>query len=127
MPSPKSELRVTKTLGPDRPGAVRLARQYGEALLCVRYRQDPKGLTRFTTVELIVDRVPISTKSTRIVGVRITFNEEELRLRARNAGAKWDKEARLWRMPLSVAHALGLTGRVVEFRPKKRLPLTTNG
>ncbi len=63
MPSRKSELRVTKTLEPDQPGAVRLTRQYGDALLCVRYRRDPRGLTRYTTVELIVDRAPVATKS----------------------------------------------------------------
>lgn len=118
MPSRKSDLRVTKTLGPDQPGALRLARQYGDALLCVRYRQDSRGVNRFTTVELIVDSAPLAPKSTRVVGVRIQFGEEGLRIRARNAGARWDKEAMLWRMPLSMARALGLTERVVEFRPK---------
>jgi len=126
MPSRKSELRVTKTLEPDQTGAVRLTRQYGDALLCVRYRRDPRGLTRYTTVELIVDRAPVATKSMRVVGVRIQFGEEQLRLRARNAGARWDKEARLWRMPLSIARALGLTERGVEFGPKTRLGLPTN-
>lgn len=126
MPSRKSDLRVTKTLEPNQAGAVRLAQQYGDALLCVRYRQDAKGLTRYTTVELIVDQASIAPKSTRVVGVRIRFEEEELRLRVRNAGARWDKEAKLWRMPLSVACALGLTKRVVEFRPKARPSIPTS-
>ena len=126
MPSRKSELRVTKTLEPHQPGAVRLARQHGDALLCVRYRQDPKGMTRYTTVELIVDSAPIATKSTRIVGVRILFGEKDLGVRARNSGAKWDKEAKLWRMPLAVACAIGLSERVVDLRPKRRPTLATS-
>ena len=126
MPSRKSELRVTKTLEPDQAGAIRLARQYGDALLCVRYRQDPKGVTRYTTVELIVDRATIAARSTRIVGVRIQFGEKDLGIRARNAGAKWDKEAKLWRMPLAVACALGMADRVVDFRLKRRPAMATS-
>jgi hypothetical protein len=126
MPSRKSDLRVTKTLEPNQPGAVRLTQQYGDALLCVRYRQDPMGLTRYTTVELIVDRVPVATKSMRVVGVRIGLGEEAVRIRARNAGARWDRDARLWRMPLSIACALGLTERVVEFGPKAHPAIRTS-
>ena len=64
----KSKLHVTKTLGPDQPGAVRLTQKYGDALLCVRYRQDALGLVRYTTVELIVDEAQISASSKRTVG-----------------------------------------------------------
>lgn len=123
MASRKSKLHVTKTLEPDQPGAVRLTQKYGDALLCVRYRQDALGLVRFTTVELIVDEAQISAKSKRVVGVRVEYVEEGLRARVRNAGARWDVESKLWRMPLSVACALGLTDRVVECGPKLRLDL----
>ena len=122
----KSTLRVTKTLEPDQPGAVRLTQKYGDALLCVRYRQDALGLMRYTTVELIVDEAQISAKSKRVVGVKIDFAEEKLRARVRSAGARWDKEARLWRMPLAVAVALDLIHRIVECGPKSRLDMPTN-
>ena len=125
----KSELHVTKTLEPGQPGAVKLGQRYGDSLLCVRYRQDASGLVRYTTVELIVDRAEISQKSKRIVGVRIEYHEEALRMKARSAGARWDADSRLWRMPLSVAHALALTERVKEEirpikapRPSHKLP-----
>lgn len=62
MPSAKSQLRVTKTLEPHQPGAIRLAREYGDALPCVRYRQDANGLTRYTTVELIVIRAAVASR-----------------------------------------------------------------
>ena len=126
MASRKSKLHVTKTLEPDQPGAVRLTQKYGDALLCVRYRQDALGLVRYTTVELIVDEAQISAKSKRVVGVRVEYAEESLRARVRGAGARWDAESRLWRMPLSVAFALGLIERVVECGPKLRLDLPTS-
>ena len=83
MASRKSNLHVTKTLEPDQPGAVRLTQKYGDALLCVRYRQDALGLVRYTTVELIVDEAQISAKSKRMVGVRVEYAEEGLRARVR--------------------------------------------
>jgi len=61
-----------------------------------------------------------------VVGVRIALDEGKLQRLARSAGAKWDKPARLWRMPLSVANTLGLADRVVEFRPKTRLAVSTD-
>ena len=117
--SPKPKLQVTKTMSPDQPGAVRLAEKYGPALLVVRYRQDAARLTRYTTVELVVDEVSIAARSHREVGVRIGYFEDELQGRARQAGAKWDKMHGLWRMPLSVAHALGLLDRVARSRKKR--------
>lgn len=86
-----------------------------------------QGLTRYTTVELIVDRARVAHAPSRGVGVRIAFEEVALQRLARNAGARWDKPARLWRMPLAAARALGLVDRVVEFRRKPRPAVTTNG
>lgn len=37
---------VIKRMAPHQPGAVKLARRYGDALVCVRYRQDPDGQHR---------------------------------------------------------------------------------
>jgi hypothetical protein len=124
--SRKSKLHVTKTLEPDQPGAVRLTQKYGDALLCVRYRQDALGLVRYTTVELIVDEAQISANLKRLVGVKVGYLDEELRARVRSAGARWDPASKLWRMPLSVACALGVTERVVECGPKVRLDLPTS-
>jgi hypothetical protein len=47
---------VSKTLLPRQPGTLRLLREHGDALVCVRYRHDTSGLYRYTTVELIVDQ-----------------------------------------------------------------------
>ena len=108
----KARLRVTKTLEPRQPGAIRLTRKYGDALLCVRYRQDAQGLQRYTTVELIVDATPIVHRGPRMVGVEIKLHEKALRIRACGAGAVWEPKTRLWRMPLAVAEALGIGDRI---------------
>ena len=101
-------------LFPGQPGALKLSRKYGDALVYVRYRLDADGLHRYTTVELIVDRVPILKRIDRIVGVRVLYEETTLQSAVRTSGATWDKPAKLWRMPYSVALGLDLQDRIVE-------------
>jgi hypothetical protein len=108
-------LRVSKKLAPTQPGAIKLARRFGDALLCVRYRRSANGSHRYTTVELIVECVPVNKPGADgIVGVRIGYEESQLRALAREHGATWDRAARLWRMPLRAAKRLGWTDRVVQ-------------
>lgn len=123
----KTRLPVAKTLSPTQPGAIKLARRYGDALICVRYRRDTEGRQRITTVELVVERVDIvdDDRAARrpdgrrkhgddIVGVRIRIDELELRSAARRCGATWDRNAHLWRMTRRNAKQLGLNSRVIE-------------
>lgn len=105
-------LRVVKKLEPRSRGAIKLAEQFGETLICVRYRVDAAAKYRFTTVELLVDRAPIKVKALKYVGVRIAKDELALQQLARAAGAKWDPAARLWRMPRRLAGILRLVGRI---------------
>lgn len=105
---------VIKRMAPHQPGAVKLARRYGDALVCVRYRQDPDGQHRCTTVELVVERVPIVRRPVRLVGVRLQHDEKALRVQLLREGAVWDAAARLWRAPRAAVKALGLAARVVE-------------
>lgn len=107
-------LRVIKTMWPAQAGAVKLTRRYGDALVCVRYRHDPDGQTRYTTVELVVEAAPIQRRPTdrTIVCVQIKFTESKLRENARQQGANWDAKARLWRMPMGAARKLGIVDRI---------------
>ena len=100
---------VLKKLGPDAPGAKRLAARYGEALVCVRYREDAAAQRRYTTVELVVDLRPLPPP----VMVRIGFEEAELRSRVKAAGGLWDGKRKLWRVPVPVVCELKLSRRVV--------------
>jgi hypothetical protein len=115
-PIEREGMRVLKKLGPEQAGAIKLARRYGDALACVRYRRSANGSHRYTAVELIVNCVAVKArngKAERNVGVRVGFNETQLRQQVRDR-AKWDPSARLWRMPLRAARQLGLLDRVVQ-------------
>ena len=105
---------MAKKLVPGQPGTLKLARRHGQSLVCVRYRLDEQGLQRCTTVELIVDRAAVVRRPDRIVGVQVRYEESELQATVRERGAKWDKLAKVWRMPYRMAVALGLQSRVVK-------------
>ena len=62
VPIDRMRTRVVKKLSSQQGGALKLARRYGAALVCVRYRQDMQGLHRYTTVELVVDEAPVASK-----------------------------------------------------------------
>lgn len=108
--------RVVKTLQPLQPGTLKLLERYGEALVCVRYREDHERTTRLTTIELIVDRR--AARSTRLdrqwVELRIEWRESTLRQRAKALGAVLDTQTALWRMPYRAARILGLTHRIID-------------
>lgn len=114
LPPPPRYPRVTKTLRPHQPGTLRLLRQYGDALVCVRYREDGRGRRRCTTVELIIDEGPVKRRQNlrAIVYVPIALRESELRRRASAMGATWSVEHDAWRMTYGTATALGIAGRL---------------
>ena len=106
------QLRVVKKLAPTSRGAIKLAEQFGKTLVCVRHRVDAKAKFRFTTVELLVSRAPIKVRSQKYVEVQIDWNEQSLRQVVKAAGARWDANAKVWRMPRRLAGILRLTDRV---------------
>jgi hypothetical protein len=107
--------KVTKTLRPHQPGTLKLVRRYGDALLCVRYREDARGRQRCTTVELVIDEGPVQRRITgrSLVQVSLPFDDEETRHRAKALGARWDNVHRRWLMSLKMARALGLKARAL--------------
>ncbi|MBX3628179.1 MAG: hypothetical protein KF892_24425 [Rhizobacter sp.] len=109
----RANLRVVKTLSPSSRGAKTLAERHGNALICVRHRTDPAGKFRFITVELLVDRRPIKPRTDKVVSIRIGPYERSLQSLVRAAGALWDPEKKLWRMPKRVAGILNLRDRIV--------------
>ena len=109
---PIGRMRVVKKLEPTSRGAIKLADQFGESLICVRHRIDAKAKVRYTTVELVVARAAIKVRSEKLVGVRIDWDEDALQRMVRVAGARWDGRAKLWRMPKRLAGILRLAHRV---------------
>jgi len=51
-------MRTRLTLQPGQSGTKELVEQYGDRLVCVRYRYDATRRRRFKTVELIVEEAP---------------------------------------------------------------------
>jgi hypothetical protein len=106
-------MRVVKKLDPASRGAIKLAEQFGTTLVCVRHRIDAQAKLRFTTVELLVGQAPIKVRSQKYVGVKVDWNEQSLRDVLKEAGAKWDPGAKVWRMPRRLVGILRLTDRIV--------------
>ena len=84
-------MEVTKTLRPGDRGTARLLREYGERLVCVRYRFDRERKKNLTTVEIVVD-------------------ERD----ATQAKGKWDPEVRGWILSYPSARKLGLEGCIIQ-------------
>jgi hypothetical protein len=112
---------VIKTLRPGQPGTERHVRMHGDQLVCVRYRQDALGRTRFTTVEIVVDAAPLRHRNDprTIVYLRLGEDEVDKRHQALAAGATWDDRSQTWRMTWGTARALKLEKRAHTRRPRE--------
>ena len=107
-------MNITKTLQPGDMGTKRLLEQYGEQLVCVRYRVNRLAEKRFTTVELIIDEKDyVSLKPTVKVWVKINFNETDIRQQAKASGAKWLTKEKAWEMDYETAQKLRLKKRII--------------
>ena len=106
------EWRVAKKIKPSQRGAIKLARSYGPELLCVRYRENPEGTERLTTVELLVERVVIQKRDDPIVSFKIKQDELELRRMAMFRGATYDGRTYMWRLRRSEVLRMGLRTRI---------------
>lgn len=109
---PYQRLRVAKTYAPDQDGAKRFARRHGDALVCVRHRMSPDGLTRYTTVELLAESTPVAVRSQTIIALKIPPGSKATRSLLLACGARWDSKHRLWLLPQMVAKGL----RLLKFR-----------
>lgn len=111
-----AQAAVVKKLAAGAAGTQRLLARYGEALVCVRYRQEASG-RRYTTVELVVDERPGKPASAQ---VRIGYQETALRQQVMAAGGTWDALGKLWNLPKSAVRQLGLQDRVVPKNAQNR-------
>lgn len=89
------------------------SRKHGDDLVCVRHRIDPAANLRYVTVELVVDAIPIVARKNDDVAVHIGPSQKSLRSHLLAFGARWDADAKVWRMPRSVARTLRLLRNIV--------------
>lgn len=106
-------LRVAKTYAPDQNGAKRFALRHGERLVCVRHRLSDDGGTRYTTVELVVETTPVSSRARSLVAIRIAPHDRETRTLLMACGAEWQLKEQYWLLPRLVAKNLRLLRYVV--------------
>lgn len=112
-------MRTRLTLLPGDRGAKQLHEQYGDQLVCVRYRYDEQRQKRLKTVELIVGETdwfpPASQEpSDRVVSLRVAVSEREVREQVKRAGGVWKPARRVWELRYDQAVLLGLEGRIVD-------------
>jgi len=109
------------TLRPGAAGTKKLLARYGGRLVCVRYRYDKATGRRVKTAELIVQDIAWAGRARKprrndhdLVGIRVGWNETELRAAVKRAGGIWRPRQRLWEVSWEAVRTLGLHGRVVE-------------
>lgn len=103
-----NKMRVCRTYGPGQKGAKQLAQRYGRQLVCVRHRVNAGETRRYTTVELVVESMPITRETPEQVSLRIPFDDHSLRAVLIACGAKWRSAAQTWTLPRVVARRLRL-------------------
>lgn len=109
-------MRTRLILRPGQRGTKRLVAQYGDRLVCVRYRYDAQQHKRYKTIELIVseaDWAPAPPSPHTIVAVRVAFSETKLRTAIKAAGGRWDQARRVWRLSYGEVAVLDLVDRIV--------------
>ena len=107
-------MEIRATLLPGQNGTKSLLRQYGEQLVCVRYRYDKARHKRFKTVELIIDQqewipgvvIPLDKR----VFVRIGFGETALREKIKAKGAYWDAQKKAWHLGYKTVYSWAWSG-----------------
>lgn len=109
-------MEVKTTLTPGQKGTKKLLREYGDQLVCVRYRYDKLRQKRFKTVELIVDEQEwtpgVNFSPDKRVLLKIDFGEKELRELVKGHGGFWDPDKKGWLLSFHKVLQLGLEKRV---------------
>jgi len=111
-------MQIKATLAPGQNGTKQLLKQYGDQLVCVRYRYDKARQKRIKTIEIIVDEqdwipgviIPLDRK----VPIKIGFGETELREKIKHAGGYWNPDKKAWMLSYHQVLQMGLERRIVD-------------
>jgi len=112
-------LKTRKTLFPGQPGTKKLVKQYGDALVCARYRYDTVRQERVKTVEIIIDREswepdPAKIPPNKRLPIRVGPKENALRMQVKSAGGRWNRQKRVWELTYKTILEMELGDRIVE-------------
>lgn len=108
---------IYRRLAPGKPGTKKLLQEYGERLVCVRYRYDSEKKEKTKTVEIVVEKNSWDGNTqkiprNKIMRIRVAYAETELRRLVKAAGGRWNKEEKAWELPYGEVLALGLENRI---------------
>ena len=97
-------MKTKVNLKPGQKGTKRLVEQYGDALICVRYRYDAKTCKQYKTVEIIVSESewtppPAKYPDGALVPLKIGIKQTALQEQLRAVGGRWDKQQQFWFVP----------------------------
>lgn len=92
-------MQTRLTLQPGQSSTKALVEQYGDRLVCVRYRYDAAHKRRVKTVELIVEEVPWEPRPAvdTLMALRVGVDERRLQQQIKQAGGRWWRSARCGR------------------------------
>ena len=111
------DMKARKHLKPGQMGTKHLVAQYGDALLCVRYRYDEKRGVQLKTVEIVVEEKAIGSsvrfQDDDLVKLIVTFTEKGLRERLKAAGGRWEPQEKLWLVRYGVVRGTELEKRIL--------------
>jgi hypothetical protein len=111
------QMKAYGHLKPGQKGTQRLVAEFGEALVCVRYRYDEQTGDNVTTAEIIVDRRPRKKPlylDADLVAVAVAYEEMALREKLKAAGGRWDPEEKYWKVRFgSIRRDQALVDRIV--------------
>jgi len=127
------DIKTLNHFNPGQHGTKRLQEQYGDRLLCVRYRYDEARGMKLKTVELIIDekpwRPPFKFRDSDIVPIHLSFEEKELREQIKEGGGRWEPLTKLWLVPYRLVRDTELEAKISESfinskrREQKKLPI----
>lgn len=97
-------MKTRVNLKPGQKGTKRLVEQYGDALICVRYRYDAKTNKQYKTAEIIVSESewtppPAKYPDSALVPLKIGIKETALQEQVRAVGGRWNKQQQVWLVP----------------------------
>ena len=111
-------MQIKATMKPGQKGTKRYQSEYGDQLVCVRYRYDKARQKRLTTVELIVDEkdwIPgILIPQDKQVFIRVGYGETALREQVKQAGGFWNIKKKAWMLSYNLVLRMGLEQRIVD-------------
>ena len=112
------DMKANTHLKPGQKGTKRLLEQYGDKLLCVRYRYDEKRQVMIKTAEIIVSESPcrpsLGYRDRDIVNVIVPYAKTALRDRLKAVGGRWNPDEKLWQVSFgAIRDDTELTERIV--------------